>query len=294
MTEALIKLAEEDPTFRCSMTTRPVRRSSPAWVSCTSTSSWTASSASSACSATWAARRLPTARRLRAMSSVEGRFVRQSGGRGQYGHVWLELGPNEPGTGFEFEDKIVGGNRPARIHPCRRARASRKRWSSGVLAGYPVVDVKVSLVDGSYHDVDSSEMAFKIAGSMAFKEGCTEGRPHSAGADHEGRSHGAGRISWAIRWVTSPAAAARSRAWSHARRQCPGCALAGAAERNVRLCHRPALDDQRARQLHDAVREVCMPVSQSDRRKGAQGSGLAAFLRVHCGTCRSPVQFVRG
>jgi elongation factor G len=107
---------------------------------------------------------------------VEGRFVRQSGGRGQYGHVWLEISPNEPGKGFEFQDKIVGGVVPKEYIPAV-GKGVLEATQSGVLAGYPVVDVKVALVDGSYHDVDSSEMAFKIAGSMAFKDGCAKAGP---------------------------------------------------------------------------------------------------------------------
>jgi elongation factor G len=107
---------------------------------------------------------------------IEGRFVRQSGGRGQYGHVWLTMEPNEPGGGFVFEDKIVGGTVPREYIPAVQ-KGVAEAMESGVLAGYPVVDVKVALVDGSYHDVDSSEMAFKIAGSMAFKEGAQKAHP---------------------------------------------------------------------------------------------------------------------
>jgi elongation factor G len=107
---------------------------------------------------------------------IEGRFVRQSGGRGQYGHVWLEMAPNEPGGGFVFEDKIVGGVVPREYIPAVQ-KGVVEAMESGVLAGYPVVDVKVALVDGSYHDVDSSEMAFKIAGSMAFKDGAQKAAP---------------------------------------------------------------------------------------------------------------------
>ncbi|GIK74748.1 MAG: elongation factor G [Chloroflexota bacterium] len=107
---------------------------------------------------------------------VEGRFVRQSGGRGQYGHVWLEIEPNQPGAGFVFEDRIVGGVVPREyIAPVQKGVV--EAMESGVLAGYPVVDVKVALVDGSYHEVDSSEMAFKIAGSMAFKDGAQKAGP---------------------------------------------------------------------------------------------------------------------
>jgi elongation factor G len=106
----------------------------------------------------------------------EGRFVRQSGGRGQYGHVWIELGPAEPGTGFKFEDKIIGGTVPREFIPAVE-KGIKEALDTGVLSGFPVVDVHVALIDGSYHDVDSSEMAFKIAGSMAFKEGCHKAGP---------------------------------------------------------------------------------------------------------------------
>ena len=106
---------------------------------------------------------------------VEGKFIRQSGGRGQYGHVWLEMEPLEPGTGIQFESKIVGGVVPKEyIKPVEEG--IREAAESGTLAGYPVIDFKATLVDGSYHDVDSSEMAFKIAGSMAFKEGCKQAK----------------------------------------------------------------------------------------------------------------------
>ena len=106
---------------------------------------------------------------------VEGKFIRQSGGRGQYGHVWLEMEPLEPGSGIQFESKIVGGVVPKEyVKPTEDG--VREAAESGILAGYPVIDFKATLVDGSYHDVDSSEMAFKIAGSMAFKEGCKQAK----------------------------------------------------------------------------------------------------------------------
>jgi len=107
---------------------------------------------------------------------IEGRFVRQSGGRGQYGHVWLELEPNEPGKGIEFEVKIVGGSVPREYFNAVE-KGVREATENGVLAGYPIVDVKIALIDGSYHEVDSSEMAFKIAGSMALKDGCQKASP---------------------------------------------------------------------------------------------------------------------
>ncbi|MCK4754293.1 MAG: elongation factor G, partial [Calditrichia bacterium] len=102
---------------------------------------------------------------------AEGKFIKQSGGRGQYGHVKIEIGPNETGKGFEFEDAIVGGTIPREYISSVRM-GIEGAMNSGILAGYPVHDVKVKLFDGSYHDVDSSEMAFKIAGSIALQEGC--------------------------------------------------------------------------------------------------------------------------
>jgi len=113
---------------------------------------------------------------IRRKVQVEGKFVRQSGGKGQYGHVWLEIEPKEPGTGFEFVNKIVGGVIPKEYIPAVQ-RGVEEATMNGVLGGYPVLDVKVTLYDGSYHEVDSSEMAFKIAGSMAFKEGMKKADP---------------------------------------------------------------------------------------------------------------------
>ena len=113
---------------------------------------------------------------IRTEVEIEGKFVRQSGGRGQYGHVWLKLQPLEPGEGFKFENKIVGGVIPKEyIKPVEEG--IKEAALSGVLAGYPVIDFKATLFDGSFHDVDSSEMAFKIAGSMAFKDGAKKANP---------------------------------------------------------------------------------------------------------------------
>jgi elongation factor G len=176
LTEALIKLAEEDPTFRVQyddQTGQTVisgmgelhldiivdRVKREFRVQCN-------------VGKPQVAYRETITRHIR----IEGRFVRQSGGRGQYGHVWLELEPNESGKGFVFEDKIVGGVVPREYIPAVQ-KGVVEAMDSGVLAGYPVVDIKVALVDGSYHDVDSNEMAFKIAGSMAFKEGTQKAGP---------------------------------------------------------------------------------------------------------------------
>jgi elongation factor G len=113
---------------------------------------------------------------IRKPVEVEGRFIKQTGGKGQYGHVWLKLEPAAPGRGFEFVDAIKGGTVPREYIPAVQ-KGVADATSSGVLAGYPVVDVKVTLLDGSYHEVDSSEQAFKMAGSMAFKDGMRKANP---------------------------------------------------------------------------------------------------------------------
>ncbi len=113
---------------------------------------------------------------IRKLVDQEGKFVRQSGGRGQYGHVWVKIEPRERGEGYEFVNAIVGGSIPKEYIPAVD-KGIKEQIENGVIAGYPVVDVKVTLYDGSYHDVDSSEMAFKIAGSMAFKEGAKKADP---------------------------------------------------------------------------------------------------------------------
>jgi elongation factor G len=113
---------------------------------------------------------------IRASVKQEGRFVRQSGGRGQYGHVYLEIEPQKAASGYEFVNAIVGGVVP-KEYISAVDKGIREQMENGVIAGYPVVDVKVTLYDGSYHDVDSSEIAFKIAGSMAFRDGALKAKP---------------------------------------------------------------------------------------------------------------------
>jgi elongation factor G len=113
---------------------------------------------------------------IRQTVEVEGKFIRQSGGRGQYGHVKCRIGPNEQGAGFTFDNQIVGGAIPREFIPAVE-NGMREAMENGVLAGYPMVDIRVELIDGSYHDVDSSEIAFKIAGSMALKDGARQARP---------------------------------------------------------------------------------------------------------------------
>jgi elongation factor G len=113
---------------------------------------------------------------LRSTVESEGKFIRQTGGRGQYGHVWLKLEPLPPGKGFEFVNGIVGGTVPREFIPAVD-KGIREAVQTGVIAGYPIVDVKVTLFDGSFHDVDSNEMAFKVAGSIGFKEGFRKAKP---------------------------------------------------------------------------------------------------------------------
>jgi elongation factor G len=113
---------------------------------------------------------------IRAKSKAEGKFVRQTGGRGQYGHVYLEVEPSEPGKGFEFVNAIVGGAIP-REYISAVEKGIKEATDRGILAGYPIVNIKVKLYDGSYHEVDSSEMAFKIAGSMGFREAAKRANP---------------------------------------------------------------------------------------------------------------------
>lgn len=113
---------------------------------------------------------------FRSSAKVEGKFVRQSGGRGQFGHVWIEFSPNEEGKGFEFENAVVGGVVPREYIPAVEA-GLRDSLNNGVLAGYPLIDIKAKLYDGSYHDVDSNEMAFKVAASMALKNAVSKVNP---------------------------------------------------------------------------------------------------------------------
>lgn len=113
---------------------------------------------------------------IRKTIEQEGKYIRQTGGRGQYGHVWIRLEPKEPGTGFEFVNEVVGGTVPREYVPAVE-KGIREQMENGVIAGYPLVDFKATIFDGSYHDVDSNEMAFKIAGSMALKEGAVKASP---------------------------------------------------------------------------------------------------------------------
>ena len=131
----------------------------------------------------------------------EMKYAKQTGGRGQYGHAKIHLFPGEPGTGYIFENEIVGGSIPKEfIKPIDEG--IKEALTRGVLAGYPVDDVRIELYDGSYHDVDSSEMAFKIAGSMAFQDAAKKAKPGAARAGDARRGRRARRNTWATSWAT--------------------------------------------------------------------------------------------
>jgi elongation factor G len=168
----------------------------------------------------------------RPVEKVQGRFVRQTGGSGQYGDVVINLIPQQPGEGYEFEDKIVGGKIPKEyIKPVDEG--IQEALGAGVLAGYPVVDVKVELIEGSYHDVDSSERAFKIAGSMAFKEAMKRAEAEAARADDGRRGRHARGLP--RRRDGQPQLASRARRAPRAARQLAVDQGERAALRDVRL-----------------------------------------------------------
>ena len=174
------KLAEEDPTFKVHQDqSRPARPSSAAWASCTWTSWWTGCVASSRSRPTSASRRWPTRRpSSRKVDKVEYTHKKQTGGSGQFAKVLISLEPftGEDGATYEFENKVTGGRIPREYIPSVDAGA-QDAMQYGVLAGYPLVNLKVTLLDGAYHDVDSSEMAFKIAGSQALKKAAQQAQP---------------------------------------------------------------------------------------------------------------------
>ena len=183
------------------------------------------------------------------VEKVEERYVRQTGGRGQYGHVVLTLEPTGPGGGYEFVDKITGGIIPKEYIPSVDA-GIQDAMQSGVLAGYPTVDVRATLTYGSYHDVDSSEMAFKIAGSMCFKKAAS-GAARSSRADHGGRGGHARRLHGRRhRQPVLPAGQGRGHG---AAGQQPGHPGPGAAGRDVRLRYRPAFAHPGPGHVHHAV-----------------------------------------
>ena len=215
-----------------------------------------------------------------------GRFVRQSGGHGQYGHVELEIEPN-PGKGFEFVSKITGGSIP-REYIAPTGRGIADSLSNGVLAGYPVVDVKVTLVDGSYHDVDSSEQAFSIAGSMGFKDGVRKAKPVllepimrvDVFMPEEFMGDVMGDLS---RPPRPDPRHGRPRHLAHRARR-------GAAVGDVRLLNRPAQHDPGQGQLQHGIPSLSAASSEPRRRARRQSQGVIETV----GESRSSVEARNG
>ena len=183
-------------------------------------------------------------------TKIEGKFVRQTGGSGQYGVVYIDMEP-APGEGFDFVSKIKGGSVPTEFIPAIE-KGCEEAMETGVKAGYPMVDVRVTLVDGKYHDTDSSEIAFKVAGSLAFKEAAAPRQAGAARADLQGRGRDAGGVPG--RRHRRPQPPSRPRRGPGAARQRPGRHRLRPAERDVRLRHRPAVQHPGPRDVDDAVR----------------------------------------
>ena len=194
--------------------------------------------------------RVPYMETIRAGAKAHGRHKKQSGGRGQFGDCHIEIEPLEAGAGFEFVDHIKGGAIPGSFIPAVE-KGVREAMEHGILAGYPVKDVKVTLFDGSYHTVDSSELAFKLAGSQAMKQALEQAKPGAARADHDG--HAVGPRGHRRRCDRRPQRAPRAPA-GHGAKRSDGGDQGGAADgRAARLRARPALDHGRPGRLHDGV-----------------------------------------
>ena len=208
---------------------------------------------------------------IRKAAQGNGRFVRQTGGRGQYGHAVIKLEPNEKGAGYEFVDKIVGGTIPREYIKSVDA-GIREALETGVYAGYPMVDVKATLFDGSFHEVDSSEMAFKIAGSMALKDAVERADPHDPRAGHGRRGgHARGVHGRRHRRPQQPPRPDRGHGqpqW-HA-----GRAGDRAAGLDVRVRHRPAQHDAGSCHLIHGVLALCGAPRQHRPRAGPEVEGL--------------------
>ena len=208
---------------------------------------------------------------IRQKAEAQGRFVRQTGGRGQYGDVWLEVEPGEPGSGVVFENELKGPAIPREYVPGGREGRASEAAETGVLAGYPVVDIRVALTDGSYHEVDSNEMAFKIAASMGFKEGCRKAKPVLLEPVMD------------VEVVTPLGVPGRGRGRSQQPprqdpvdgrpRQRPGHPRQRAARPDVRLRDRRALDDPGPGHVHDAVRPLRGSAPQPRRGDHGEGRG---------------------
>ena len=255
------------PPSASAPTRRPVRRSSPAWASCTSRCSSTACRREFGVEAAVGKPQVAYRETItKAVSNVEYRHIKQSGGSGQFAVVKIDFEPN-PGGGYEFEDKISGGKIPREyINPTNQGLQSS--LDNGVLAGYPTVDVKVSLVDGQYHDVDSSEMAFKIAGQMAFRKAAEMAKPVlmepimsvEVVTPEEYMGDVIGDLSSRRRRIGSVEARATPRS-STPRCRCPKCSVTVPT----------SVPHPGASHLHDAVLRV--PAGARDHRPGNREAG---------------------
>ena len=227
---------------------------------------------------------------------VEGKFIRQTGGSGQYGVVYIDLEP-APGEGFDFVNKIKGGSVPSEFIPAVE-KGCEEALASGVKAGYPMVDIRVTLTDGKYHDTDSSEIAFKVAGSLAFKEAARRAKPVLLEPIFARRGRHARGLP--RRGDRRPLAPARAHRGAGASRQRADGDRARAALGDVRLRHRPALQHAGSSELHDAVRGLRRgsaehrgegrrePRRRVARRPSADDAAPgAAFLRVFPGSPRA-------
>ncbi|SVC35019.1 uncharacterized protein METZ01_LOCUS287873, partial [marine metagenome] len=176
LVDSLVKLAEEDPTFRVAVDDETGQTIMAGMGELHLEVLVERLRAEFQVGANIGRPRVSYRERITEHAKAEGRFIRQTGGHGQIGQVWLDLEPTEPGTGIKFENRIVGGAVPREYIPAVE-KGVREALQTGVLSGYPVIDLKVSLVDGKYHPVDSSESAFKMAGSIGVKEGVRKGKP---------------------------------------------------------------------------------------------------------------------
>ena len=192
----------------------------------------------------------------------EGKYIRQTGGRGQYGHVVLRVGPMPSGKGVIFEDRTVGGAIPREFIPSVE-KGVRESLARGVLAGYPMIDIQVTLTGGSFHEVDSSEMAFQIAGSMGAQAAARDAEPGAARAGDGGRGADPRRLH--RRGDGQPGGAPRARLGHGGARLGSGDHGRGAAVDDVRLFDRRALDDPGAGHVHDAICALCTGSSAGDR-----------------------------
>jgi hypothetical protein len=206
----------------------------------------------------------------------EGKFVKQSGGRGQYGHVWLKIEPNEPGKGYEFVDAIKGGTVPREYIPAVD-KGLQDAVTSGVLAGFPVVDIKFTLFEGSYHDVDSNENAFRMAACDCLQGRHAAGPADPARADDGGRRRDAGGLH-GQRHGRSVEPSWHDSGHGRSARQHQGDQGRGAARRDVRLFDHPAFAEPGSRNLFDGIQALRR--GAEERRRSSDQQEVTLLLRI--------------